>query len=52
MEGEIEKLRTENLKLQNANLQLQLMLQQQAPGQAASGQTPNATPQTQAAPAK
>jgi len=47
MEGEIEKLRAQNLRLQNENLQLQLQLKQQ-PG----GQTPTPAPPVQTPPAK
>jgi len=47
MEGEIEKLRAENLKLQNENLQLQLQLKQQT-----GGQTPTQTTRVQTPPAK
>ncbi len=46
MEGEIEKLRAENLKLQNENLQLQLQLKQQT-----GGQTPTQTTRAQTPPA-
>lgn len=45
MEGEIEKMRAENLRLQNENLQLQLQLKQPAGAQAAAP-----TPQTQPQP--
>ncbi len=47
MEGEIEKLRAQNLKLQNENLQLQLQLKQQT-----GGQPPTQTTRVQTPPAK
>lgn len=46
MEGEIERMRAANLKLQNENLQLQMQLKQQT-----GGQTTASAPQTQAPPA-
>jgi hypothetical protein len=46
MEGEIERMRAANLKLQNENLQLQMQLKQQT-----GDQVPSSAPQTQAPPA-
>ncbi len=52
MEGEIEKMRAANLRLQNENLQLQMQLKQTS-GTPAPTQTPPAqTPPVQTAPAK
>jgi len=47
LEGEIERMRAANLKLQNENLQLQMQLKQQTGGQAQAQSTP---PQTQPTP--
>jgi hypothetical protein len=45
MEGEIERMRAANLRLQNENLQLQMQLKQQT-----GNQVPSSAPQTQAPP--
>ncbi len=52
MEGEIEKLRAANLKLQNENLQLQLQLKQQPGGQTPAQTTRVQNPPVQTPPVK